>query len=94
MFLLFLFGLLIWIVPSQLDFASQLIERKTNFSALLATEIEVLNTLTDEVVLLTPQDDDKTFRHSVDRIMKNSEGVFLYVMTYLFPFDYLEDDVI
>ena len=26
--------------------------------------------------------------------METSEGVFLYVMTYLFPFEYLEDDVI
>ena len=94
MFIIFLLGLLIWVVPSQLDFATELIERQTNYAALLNTEIEVLNTLSDEIVQLTPEDDDKAFQHSLSRIMQTSEGVLLYVMTYLYPFQYLEGDVI
>ena len=89
MFIVFFFGLLIWVVPSQLNFASELIERQTNYVALLDTEIEVLNTLSDEIVLMTPENDDKTFLHSLNRIMQTSEGVLLYTMTYLYPIEYL-----
>ena len=49
MFMGFFFGLLIWVVPSQLNFASELIERQTNYAALLNTEIEVLNVAVEEV---------------------------------------------
>ena len=50
LFIFFFFGLLIWIVPSQLQYADELVERRTNYEQLLDTELVVLNTLSEEIV--------------------------------------------
>ena len=59
------------------------------------SELDVLNTLTDEIVSLNLSDEgnDTAYEQGLDRIMQTSEGIFLYAMTYLFDFDYLTDDV-
>ena len=78
-----------------MKFADELIERKYNYGELLESEMEVLNTLTNEVVSLDLSDSDnkKAYKQGLDRIMQTSEGIFLYAMTYLYGFDYLKDDV-
>ena len=59
------------------------------------SELDVLDTLTDEIVSLNLSDEgnDTAYEQGLDRIMQTSEGIFLYAMTYLFDFDYLTDDV-
>lgn len=58
--------------------------------------MEVLTQLTNEVVNLDLSNDDnkKPYKQELNRIMQTSEGIFLYAMTYLYSFDYLEGDVI
>lgn len=94
-FLIILIATLIWIVPRQLAFGEELIERKYNYINLMNSELDVLNTLTDEVVSidLSNEDNDTAYEQGLDRIMQTSEGIFLYAMTYLYNFDYLSDDV-
>ena len=79
-----------------MKFGEELIERKYNYISLLESEMEVLNTLTTEVVSMDLSNDDnkKAYKQGLDRIMQSSEGIFLYAMTYLYSFDYLKDDVI
>ena len=51
----------------------------------------VLDTLTTELVGLDISDEANrtAYQQGLERIMQTSEGVFLYLMTYLYSFDYL-----
>ena len=67
-----------------------------NYIDLLESEMDVLHTLSNELVSLdmTNNDNKKVYEQDLERIMETSEGIFLYAMTYLYDFDYLYDDVI
>ena len=58
--------------------------------------MEVLHQLNTELLELDLSDEENetAYKLQLDRIMETSEGIFLYVMTYLYNFDYLSEDVV
>ena len=78
-----------------MSFGEELIQRKVNYIGLLDSELEVLSTLTNDLVSLDMEDDSthQFYRQGLYRIMETTEGLFLYTMTYLYSFDYLDSDV-
>ena len=94
MFILVLAGLLIWIVPSQLKYANEFLQQEEHHITLLDSEIKTLEATSDSLLLQSSEDEDSNNPSELKGIMESSEGIFLYLMTNLYHFEYLEDEVI